>query len=353
MEDINQDLDGITIRCFLCKGYVPYKDGDSTRFKAHLANQHGAFFDFEYILASCFLDDSQKQSIAQPTLDSLKTEILPNGNDEPKENSKVKKEKSSKTKSKKLEKPKVKKEKALKSKKKKAQKAPEQAGDVVQSVAGEQDQPSPGPEVSLKEQVEMTFNAAADSLLEELNMELESLDSSMDVTVDENEKSLDYGENSALEENNDEGSEPVVTKKKMRKKSEKGSNTSTDSRWKTLTESLAKHGIDIAKSSYFSKTRQVLSNGEKFQDKFTEVLPGLPDNWKFRTVDAKDKGKVVVHKHFLSPEGALMKSTMAVVEYLRIEGKLNNEEIMEVARTLKVGQKKLQKLFSNQVSEEA
>ena len=175
----------------------------------------------------------------------------------------------------------------------------------------------------------------------------------MDVTVDENEKSLDYGENSALEENNDEGSEPVVTKKKMRKKSEKGSNTSTDSRWKTLTESLAKHGIDIAKSSYFSKTRQVLSNGEKFQDKFTEVLPGLPDNWKFRTVDAKDKGKVVVHKHFLSPEGALMKSTMAVVEYLRIEGKLNNEEIMEVAKTLKVGQKKLQKLFSNQVSEEA
>merc|ERR1711936_974714 len=335
MEDINQDLDGITIRCFLCKGYVPYKDGDSTRFKAHLANQHGAFFDFEYILASCFLDDSQKQSIAQPTLDSLKTEILPNGNDEPKENSKVKKEKASK------------------SKKKKAQKAPEQAGDVVQSVAGEQDHPSPGPGVSLKEQVEMTFNAAADSLLEELNMELESLDSSMDVTVDENEKSLDYGENSALEENNDEGSEPVVTKKKMRKKSEKGSNTSTDSRWKTLTESLAKHGIDIAKSSYFSKTRQVLSNGEKFQDKFTEVLPGLPDNWKFRTVDAKDKGKVVVHKHFLSPEGALMKSTMAVVEYLRIEGKLNNEEIMEVAKTLKVGQKKLQKLFSNQVSEEA
>jgi len=376
MEDCDQEMASITIRCLLCRGYVLYKDGDMKRFKAHLANQHGAFFDMEYLLASCFMDDTQKMSIAKPFVDSLKS--IDNENEEAQEleeaqevaeKPKAKKEKSSKVKS-----PKVKpfacnvcpksygSKQSLKNHTRSEHKTAQSAEDDMkvepQNQIGDEKSTSetiiedkepatkepaaeePTTEVSLKEEVEMTFSSAADNLLEELNKELDSLDSSMDVTIDETEKTL--------EENNELDSK----KKGKKKKSEKSSNSSADSRWKTLTESLAKQGIDISQSSYFSKTKQVLSNGEKYLDKFTEVVPGLPENWKIRTVETKDKGKVVIHKHFLSPEGVLMKSTMAVVEYLRIEGKLKPDEILEVAKTLKVGNRKLQKLFSNDATEQ-
>jgi len=386
MEDCDQEMASITIRCLLCRGYVLYKDGDINRFKVHLANQHGAFFDIEYLLASCFMDEAQKISISKPFVDSLKGENLDqhvNDNEyaeaqDPKP--KVKKEKSSKVKS-----PKVKpfpcdgcpksygSKQTLKNHTRIEHKTVQSTEDVITaenqigdtnstSLAGiveESSYEEPAPEdptsenptpeepnaeesateVSLKEQVEMTFSSAADNLLEELNKELETLDSSMDVTIDETEKTV--------EENNDLDSK----KKGKKKKSEKGSNSSSESKWKALSESLAKQGIHISQSSYFSKTKQVISNGEKYSDKFTEVVPGLPDNWKLRTVEAKDKGKVVLHKHFLSPEGVLMKSTMAVVEYLRIEGKLKPDDILEVAKTLKVGNRKLQKLFSNDATE--
>ena len=60
----------MTVRCILCRGRVIYKNGDITRFTSHLANEHGAFFDIEYLLASCFLDESQKRAIADPVVSS-------------------------------------------------------------------------------------------------------------------------------------------------------------------------------------------------------------------------------------------------------------------------------------------
>ena len=353
MGDCEQEIDNIAIRCFLCRGYVLYKDGDLERFKAHLANQHGAFFDIDYLLASCFMEDSQKLAVSKPIMESLNSENqVKQETVENSDKAKVKKEKTSKAKTpkdkstRKLKKekllkvkvPKVKKEKSSKVKKAKAAKA---AKDVVQGEGEVTDEKATSEESNeAVAESDMSFSSAADSLLEELNNELDSLDSSMDVTVEDSETPT-------LDEENPEDQPPVGSKKKEKKKTEKGSNSSGDSRWEALSESLAQHGIDITKSAYFSKTKQVLSSGEKYQEKFTEAVPCLPDNWKVRTVDAKDKGKVVVHKHFLSPEGAMMKTTMAVVEYLRIEGKLKPDEILEVAKTLKVGSRKLQKLFTN------
>ena len=350
MGDCEQEIDNIAIRCFLCRGYVLYKEGDLARFKAHLANQHGAFFDIDYLLASCFMEDSQKLAVSKPIMESLnseiplKQEVVENSN-----KAKVKKEKKSKAKAKttKEKTMKVKKEKPLKVKKDKSTKVkrPKAAKDVVPSdveVTEEKvsaEEPNDSSLMSVDDG-NVSFSSAADSLLEELNNELNSLDSSVDVTIEDTEAST-------LDEENTEDQPQLDSKKKEKKKIEKGSNPSVDSKWEALCENLAKQGIDITKSAYFSKTKQVLSSGEKFQEKFTETVPCLPDNWKFRTVEAKDKGKVVVHKHFLSPEGAMMKTTMAVVEYLRIEGKLKPDEILEVAKTLKVGSRKLQKLFSN------
>ena len=187
--------------------------------------------------------------------------------------------------------------------------------------------------MSLKEEVDTSSSFAEDSFMDELKLD-ESHESVSDVTVEENDEKSD--------------SEKVGLKKKGKKKSEKGS----DGRWMRLTESLAKQGVDITQSAYFSRAKHVLCDGEKYMDKFTETMPCLPENWRFRTVDVNFKGKVVVHKHFLSPEGALMKTTMAVVEYLRIQGKLKSEELLEVAKSLKVGNIKLQKLFANDATTE-
>ena len=115
-----------------------------------------------------------------------------------------------------------------------------------------------------------------------------------------------------------------------------------------LAELLAAQGIDIKKSAYFSKTKQCVTNGSQSAPHFKETLSFLPEGWKFRTLDVNDRGKVVVHKHYLSPANILLKSTMGVIEYLRLEGKLGHKELMEVAKSLKVGPVKLKKLFTDE-----
>ena len=52
-----------TVRCFLCRGFVSYKNGDKTRFEAHIKNEHGGYFDFDFLLAICMLDDYQKNLV--------------------------------------------------------------------------------------------------------------------------------------------------------------------------------------------------------------------------------------------------------------------------------------------------
>merc|ERR1711990_940006 len=98
MGDCDQEID-ITIRCLLCRGHVLYKDGDLTRFKAHLANQHGAFFDIDYLLASCFMEESQKLAVSKPIMESLNSENqLKQEIVETSDKPKIKKEQTSKAK---------------------------------------------------------------------------------------------------------------------------------------------------------------------------------------------------------------------------------------------------------------
>ena len=54
-----------TVTCILCHGLVIYRDGDKIRFREHMRNEHGAFFDLDYILASCLMDADQKESLAR------------------------------------------------------------------------------------------------------------------------------------------------------------------------------------------------------------------------------------------------------------------------------------------------
>ena len=52
-----------TLYCILCRGLVTYRNKDSTRFVKHMENEHGAYFDHEFILATCMMDDDEKKAV--------------------------------------------------------------------------------------------------------------------------------------------------------------------------------------------------------------------------------------------------------------------------------------------------
>ena len=59
------DIPAGSVKCILCRGLVIYKEGDKSRFFAHLQNEHGAFFDYDFLLASSLMDDYEKAEIVK------------------------------------------------------------------------------------------------------------------------------------------------------------------------------------------------------------------------------------------------------------------------------------------------
>ena len=52
-----------TLCCILCRGIVQYKNRDNAKFVKHMENEHGAYFDLEFILATCFMDEDEKKAV--------------------------------------------------------------------------------------------------------------------------------------------------------------------------------------------------------------------------------------------------------------------------------------------------
>ena len=59
---MNNTIPG-TVSCLLCRGAILFRDGDRSRFYAHMNNEHGAFFDLDYLLASSLMDQTQKEVV--------------------------------------------------------------------------------------------------------------------------------------------------------------------------------------------------------------------------------------------------------------------------------------------------
>jgi len=408
-----QELGSMTVRCILCRGLVIYKDGDMTRFSSHLANEHGAFFDVEYLLASCFMDENQKRVIANPVLgvseipasthqnvkmekpgmetadqleawkqsiiDPVESSQLPGPvedstllqpevpldasvdevfNDQ-KENADPKRrhcDQCDKSYSR---------NEALKKHILKAHgpstnmvsnviaEAPETVNEASEAVDDFTNETSEAMDDSTNEVTdhstltdsafEESFDAAADSLMESLDKELMDLENGINTDETPNK----------VEEKNSENmvtSETAMTKKDKQESSKQ--KREPYQYYEAIVEKLLSEGIDIKKSAYFTKTRQVITSVANNEAKFTEGISFLPEGWKIRTIEAKDKGKVVTHKHYLTPTKFVLKATMAVVEYLRLEGKIKPDEILKIAESLRVGPKKLKKLFANEGSDE-
>ena len=52
-----------TLTCILCRGVVQYKNSNKVRFVKHMENEHAAYFDLDFILATCFMDEDEKAAV--------------------------------------------------------------------------------------------------------------------------------------------------------------------------------------------------------------------------------------------------------------------------------------------------
>ena len=52
-----------TVCCLLCRGMVAYRNLDTARFAAHMNYEHGAYFDMEFLLAACLMDEEERKAV--------------------------------------------------------------------------------------------------------------------------------------------------------------------------------------------------------------------------------------------------------------------------------------------------
>ena len=54
-----------TLGCILCRGTVNFKRNDPAVFRNHMKDQHNAFYQLDYMLASCFLPVEDLDRVSQ------------------------------------------------------------------------------------------------------------------------------------------------------------------------------------------------------------------------------------------------------------------------------------------------
>ena len=52
-----------TVCCLLCRGMVAYRGGDVSRFNNHMHYEHGAYFDHEFLLAACLMNEEERKAV--------------------------------------------------------------------------------------------------------------------------------------------------------------------------------------------------------------------------------------------------------------------------------------------------
>ena len=323
----------MTVRCILCRGRVIYKNGDITRFTSHLANEHGAFFDIEYLLASCFLDESQKRAIADPVVSSqIPPTMMVTQAQNPAPMMKHEYPKQ---------------EIAQDTSAVDEQIRRELADELFESVDKEIRDIENG--VNMNETAEMERMETKSENLESKGTP-ESVKKKRECNLCGKVYNSLQGLSYHKKNHHSNGEEGV---KQEREKVTENDMESPKQRkdvvpYDTVVKQLMSEGIDIRNSAYFSKQKEVITLAGNTEAKFVDVIPFLPEGWKFRSYEAKQKERIVLHKNYLTPSKFVLKYTMGVVEYLRLEGKMKPEEILEVAKNLKVGPSKLKRLFSNE-----
>lgn len=60
-----------TIVCFMCKGFVSYKDNNPSKFNKHMNSEHMAFFGLEYLLAGCSMSEDERFAVRDVIKDRI------------------------------------------------------------------------------------------------------------------------------------------------------------------------------------------------------------------------------------------------------------------------------------------
>ena len=110
-----------------------------------------------------------------------------------------------------------------------------------------------------------------------------------------------------------------------------------------------KPAIDISSSKYFTKNPNVIANARgKSVKLFDEEASDLPEGWRMRSIEVNSKtgGGVSTIKHYLSPDTKVLKTGLSVIEYLRLEGVVGTDKILEIAQKLNVSEKKIRNLYN-------
>jgi len=63
-----------TVSCMLCRGVVAYRGGDTTRFNNHMNYEHGAYFDIDFLLAACLMNNEERDAVRNVMSDKMRVE---------------------------------------------------------------------------------------------------------------------------------------------------------------------------------------------------------------------------------------------------------------------------------------
>ena len=378
-----------TVTCILCHGLVIYRDGDKIRFREHMRNEHGAFFDLDYILASCLMDADQKESLARTvqicqygdggTQPSERESTEVEGEEETlKENTNYDKD-DQPSQPEFTEQPKMKKRKKP-GRKKAASVVGEDslAVDIKQEVEKtsysdkEQEQvlEVPGTTGVTGErfgcQVEpcgksyntkgnrMTHEKKAHGILgpraaKKQRMSVSTEDSPALPEISHSETAEQQTE--VFTEAPASGSSSFLTDSSLMEDdvmedSEVQEENSPAEDLPAVAQSQTP--VDLSSSKYFEKNTKMVANARGRTLDLFEVNPVLPQGWRQRVLEVTSKkGDKITSRHYLSPELKVLRSGMAVVEYLRIKGEMDRDQLKLLAKDLNVAEKKFQSLFSD------
>lgn len=367
-----------TVNCLLCHGSVSYRDGDKLRFREHMRNEHGAFFDLDYLLASCLMEAGQKESLARTVqygevgVSELKKweeeeETLKENTNYDKDDQTIQPETEY------GQQPEVKKKKKAGRKK---------AGNV----AGEEPlavNPQQEVEESSYSDQETLMDGAAEAGMagERFACQVETCGKSyntkgnrmthekkahgilgpraakrqrMSVSTEETHSDTAEAEQPAEVFNEAPASssssfltDTSLGEEDVAEDSEGGEENTAEEEQRSAPQSQAGQ-VDLSSSKYFAKNSKMIANARGSTMELFEVNHVLPEGWKQRVLEVTSKkGDKLVSRHYLSPELKVLRSGMAVVEYLRIKGEMDQQQLKQLAKDLNVADKKFQSLFSD------
>ena len=105
--------------------------------------------------------------------------------------------------------------------------------------------------------------------------------------------------------------------------------------------------VNISKSKYFKanpQTVSTLSDKAGAGDPFTVLDEKLPAGWKVKEILHEFKsGRKERKRNYLTPDLKILKTGLAVLEYMRLSGKYSAKEIMDYAKYLSVPVNRLEK----------